>query len=74
MTYNHARYAVGQRRAVGAGLAIGIFLMPLIFAWFLLQRGYSAIARLIAFGWLTVLLAVGISRCWVTPLRSLSSA
>ncbi|HWT51685.1 MAG TPA: Ltp family lipoprotein [Caulobacter sp.] len=47
-----ASQASGATRRVGAALGIGIFLLPWIFAWFLLRRGYSTLARLIAFGWL----------------------
>jgi hypothetical protein len=39
-------------RKVGAALGIGIFVLPLIFAWFLLRKGYGNSARLIAFGWM----------------------
>lgn len=44
-----------QVRRVGAPLGIGIFMMPYIFAWLLLRRGYSRQARFLAFGWLGVL-------------------
>lgn len=51
----------GATRKVGAALGIGIFLLPWIFAWFLLRRGYSNVARLVSFGWMLVivLLAIG---------------
>nr|MBD9681435.1 hypothetical protein [Pseudomonas sp. PDM20] len=39
-------------RRVGLLLAIGIFFLPFIFGWILLQRGYSNTARGLAFGWL----------------------
>jgi hypothetical protein len=39
-------------RRVGLLLGIGIFLLPVIFSWFLLRRGYSVMARVIAFGWM----------------------
>lgn len=42
---------VPQQR-VGIFLAIGIFFLPFIFGWILLQRGYSNTARGVAFGWL----------------------
>jgi hypothetical protein len=41
-----------QPRKVGALLGIGILLMPYLFAWFLLRRGYSTRARVVAFGWM----------------------
>jgi len=40
------------RRQVGPALAIGIFLLPIIFAWKLIQQGYSTKARCLAFGWM----------------------
>lgn len=52
MTYAQAVRAQPSQRSVTPALAIGIFLLPFIFAWFVLGRGYSARARLIAFGWL----------------------
>ncbi|MFC4861226.1 OB-fold protein [Pseudomonas sp. MAHUQ-62] len=39
-------------RGVGFWLGLGIFLMPLVFAWFLLRQGHSATSRVIGFGWL----------------------
>lgn len=41
-------------RKVGPGLTIGILLAPYVFAWFLLRKGYSKAARLIAFSWLGI--------------------
>ncbi|WP_137819599.1 hypothetical protein [Pseudomonas sp. 2FG] len=43
--------AVAQR-SVGFWLGLGIFLVPMIFAWFLLRLGHSATSRIIGFGWL----------------------
>jgi len=58
---SHATYSDDREaRRVGAGLAIGIFLMPVIFAWFLLRTGYTAGARIMAFGWLGLLVTVGV--------------
>ncbi len=48
--------ARAEQRSVGALLGIGILLMPYVFAWFLLRRGYSRRARLIGFGWMAVVL------------------
>lgn len=42
-------------RKVSILLGIGIFLMPYIFAWFTLRKGYSKLARFISFGWLLLL-------------------
>ncbi len=41
-----------KNKKVSIPLAIGIFLIPLIFAWFTLRKGYSTTARMISFGWL----------------------
>lgn len=41
-----------ENKKVSIPLAIGIFLIPLIFAWFTLRKGYSKTARMISFGWL----------------------
>ena len=44
-------------RQIGLALGLGIFTMPLIFAWFLLRSGYGSAARFIGFGWLAFTLA-----------------
>src|SRR5690606_18291640 len=44
------------RRTVGFGLGLGIFLVPLVFAWFLLRQGHSAASRVIGFAWLALFL------------------
>ena len=49
------------KRTVGFFLGAGILLMPYIFSWFLLPKGYSFTARLISFGWLGFLLYIVIS-------------
>ncbi|MDP3870431.1 Ltp family lipoprotein [Phenylobacterium sp.] len=51
----------GATRKVGAALGIGIFILPWIFAWFLLRRGYSNTARLIAFGWMLTIVLFAIA-------------
>lgn len=38
-------------RQVSPQLIVGICLLPFVFAWFLLGKGYSAKARAIGFGW-----------------------
>ena len=48
-------------RKVGAALGIGIFLLPWIFAWFLLRKGYSNTARLISFGWMLIIVIFAIA-------------
>jgi len=63
----------GSSRHVSAPLAIGIFLLSIVFSWFLLRKGYSAKARVIGFGWmvLIILAAVG-NRQFPTALRASS--
>ncbi|MDR9767659.1 hypothetical protein RJP56_16480 [Shewanella baltica] len=39
-------------RKVTPALGLGIFLLPIIFAWFTLRKGYSVRARVISFVWL----------------------
>ena len=41
-------------KKVSIPLALGIFCIPLIFAWFTLKKGYSTKARVISFGWLAI--------------------
>lgn len=41
-----------QNRKVSILLGIGIFFIPLIFAWFTLRRGYSKNAKIVSFAWL----------------------
>ena len=47
----------GQRR-VSVLLGIGIFLLPWIFAWFLLRKGHSTLSRVIGFIWLALIVLV----------------
>jgi len=44
----------GERRPlrVSPPLAVGIFFLPYVFAWFTLKEGYSSQARWVSFGWL----------------------
>jgi hypothetical protein len=57
----------GGNRKVGAALGIGIFLLPWIFAWFLLRGGYSSIARVISFGWMVIIILFAIGSSHPTP-------
>jgi cytoskeletal protein RodZ len=34
---------------------LGIFFLPWYFSWFTLRKGHSALARLVSFGWLSVI-------------------
>lgn len=46
------------QRSVGFLLGVGIFLFPLIFSWFTLRKGHTTTARIIAFIWLAISLAL----------------
>jgi hypothetical protein len=41
-------------RRLGIPLGMGVILLPIVFAWFTLRRGYSASTRVAAFVWLGV--------------------
>lgn len=41
-------------RKIGAWLAIGILLLPIIFAWFTLRQGHSTVSRVVSMGWLFI--------------------
>jgi hypothetical protein len=43
-----------ESKKVSALLGIGIFFMPYIFAWKLLDRGYGAAARRVGFSWMAI--------------------
>lgn len=49
-----------QSRPVSALLGIGIFIWPLIFAWFTLREGYSTTARVVSFVWAGISFLFGI--------------
>jgi hypothetical protein len=48
-------------RTVSLPLIVGIVILPIIFAWFLIRPGYSKLARSVAFGWLAVFLVIGVA-------------
>lgn len=43
-------------RKVGLLLGLGILLLPIVFAWFLLRKGHSTLSRVIGFVWLALVL------------------
>jgi hypothetical protein len=45
-------------RNVGAALGIGILLLPFLFAWFTLRKGYSKFARVLSLGWMFLILLI----------------
>ena len=57
-------------RKVSFLLGLGIFLFPLIFAWFTLRAGHSTLSRVVSFIWL----ALSIIFVFATPDSSSSTA
>lgn len=47
-------------RPIAGPLKVGLFLMPIVFAWFLLGRGYSTKARLWGFGWMIAVVIMAV--------------
>jgi len=74
MAYAQAVHGQHSQRSVTPALAIGIFLLPFIFAWFVLGRGYSARARLISFGWLFGPAAIALALTGNSPKNAASTA
>ena len=62
---------VSVNRNVGFGLGLGILLVPLVFVWFLLRQGHSAISR--AWLALTLIAMVGHERTDTRPTSAASS-
>ncbi len=50
------RIISNTERKVSAWLAIGILLLPIIFAWFTLRQGHSTVSRVVSMGWIIVTL------------------
>lgn len=51
-----------EERSVSILLGIGIFLIPIIFAWFTLRKGHTTKAKVISFVWLAITLIIGLSQ------------
>lgn len=49
-----------REKKVSILLGFGIFLMPYIFAWVTLQKGYSNLARIVSFSWAAMLIMVNL--------------
>ena len=49
----------GSRR-VGVALGIGILLVPFVFAWFTLRKGYGKVARIVSLGWMALVVIVSV--------------
>lgn len=56
-----------EDRKVSFPLIVGIVIMPYIFAWFLLRKGYSTTARALGLGWLAILVVVATQAPRNTP-------
>lgn len=49
-----SRAPVSKKKRVSLSLGIGILFLPIVFAWFTLQKGYRILPRVISFIWLLV--------------------
>ena len=47
-------------KRLGFPLGLGVFLFPIVFAWFTLRPGYSSGTRIAVFVWLVVNLAFAV--------------
>jgi hypothetical protein len=47
-----------EQKSVGAALGIGILLLPFVFAWLTLRKGYSKVARIVSLGWMALIVIV----------------
>jgi len=54
-------YGEGRPRSVSLLLIIGVLLVPYVFAWFLLGKGYSQRARVVGLGWMTLIVGLAIT-------------
>lgn len=52
--------AAASRRRLSGMLLLGLIVMPLIFVWFLLRKGYSTPLRLGAFAYAAMCLGFGV--------------
>ncbi|QXO19236.1 WYL domain-containing protein [Vibrio ostreae] len=48
-------------KVVSTKLKLGIILIPIVFSWFTLKKGYSPLARVVSFSWLALTLVVVMS-------------
>ncbi len=48
-------------KRVGFWFGAGLVVLPYVFAWFTLRRGYSPLVRSLAFGWLAVIVVGAIA-------------
>ena len=63
-----------QQRSVGILLGIGIFLLPIIFAWFTLRKGHTTKAKVISFAWLVLSIVIVSSQDETSTRSSAGSA
>jgi hypothetical protein len=66
--------ATSEKRPVSILLGIGILVMPIIFSWFTLRKGYSALSKVISFTWLVIFTAIISSSDKSRTITSTSSA
>ena len=45
-----------SQKQVGLLLGIGIFFIPMIFAWFTLRQGYSTVSRAVSMVWMLIVI------------------
>lgn len=57
----------GEQRKVGAALGIGILLLPFVFAWFTLRKGYSKFARIVSLAWMAVIIFAIVGKAEPSP-------
>lgn len=50
--------SVPIKNPVGGLLGFGIFVCPLVFAWFTLKKGRSTTSKILAFGWMLILFSL----------------
>ena len=39
-------------------LAVGVLIVPAIFSWFMLRKGHSVVSRVVAIGWMVLVLSL----------------
>lgn len=47
-----------EEKKMGSRMALGIFLLPIVFSWFTLQKGYRTRDRVASFVWLGICILI----------------
>ena len=55
------KHTSSEVRAVTPLLGVGIFMIPIICAWFTLRKGHTARSKIISFGWLIIFIMITLS-------------